>query len=105
MTSDPPVVADLPDEGEFFLDPVGANPPRWVSAATLRPARQGSLPDGLLQLRLERIQAAGDDVVGAAVAFPSSQRSFATVAFTLMRVQVLRDPLAQRQRRRATAGQ
>ena len=25
MTSDPPVVADLPDEGEFFLVPVGAS--------------------------------------------------------------------------------
>ena len=30
MTSDPPVVADLPDEGEFFLVPVGANPPPHV---------------------------------------------------------------------------
>ena len=30
MTSDPPVVADLPDEGEFFLVPVGANRSRPV---------------------------------------------------------------------------
>jgi hypothetical protein len=30
VTSDPPVVADLPDEGEFVLVPVGANPPRHV---------------------------------------------------------------------------
>jgi hypothetical protein len=27
VTSDLPVVADLPDEGEFFLVPVGANQP------------------------------------------------------------------------------
>ena len=46
MTSDPPVAADLPDEGAFFLVPVGANSPRRgaaqapVNALLLRAAGQ-----------------------------------------------------------------
>jgi hypothetical protein len=50
VTSDPPVVADLPDEGEFFLVPVGANPPRHV--VIFAPSKHTHMP---LRVRPARV--------------------------------------------------
>ena len=49
VTRDPPVVADLPDEGEFFLVPVGANPTEACSIRASKPPCGGLA--GLIELR------------------------------------------------------
>jgi hypothetical protein len=56
VTSDPPVVADLPDEGEYFLVPVGANPP---PASCHRPTFETPLGITLRLKRNHRTRAAG----------------------------------------------